>query len=197
MNKYKKLRKEINISQAQLAEMLGVSQTAISQWETDKNYPDVATLKSLSEIFCVSTDYLLDLDQSRIKETNEAVVYTRIPAGTNWGTNIYRDGQIELSAALISKGHDFIAYKITDDRLAPVFKDNDICIIELNDHCDDGNIVLVQIAGYDAELKTVYHSNDGTYIQSVIAGERARFFPNNQKEQPRILGILRELRRFY
>ncbi len=83
MNKYRKLRKEINLSQAQLADMLGVSQTAVSQWETDKNYPDVSTIKTLAEIFCVSTDYLLGVNASRVKDANEVVVYTRIPAGVD------------------------------------------------------------------------------------------------------------------
>ena len=62
MNKYRQLRKERNLSQANLAERLGVSQTAVSQWETDKNYPDINTIKQLADIYSVTTDYLLGVD---------------------------------------------------------------------------------------------------------------------------------------
>ena len=81
MNKYRQLRKERNLSQANLAERLGVSQTAVSQWETDKNYPDINTIKQLADIYSVTTDYLLGVDSSRLKKDNEIVVYTRVPAG--------------------------------------------------------------------------------------------------------------------
>ena len=43
MNRIKELRKARKISQCKLAEMLNVHQTAISQWETGRTNPDIAT----------------------------------------------------------------------------------------------------------------------------------------------------------
>lgn len=40
----KRLRKERNLSQEQLSEMLNVSRQAISKWESNKTYPDIAKL---------------------------------------------------------------------------------------------------------------------------------------------------------
>lgn len=197
MNKYKKLRKEINISQAQLAEMLGVSQTAVSQWETDKNYPDVNTLKTLAEVFCVSTDYLLGMDASRIREVNEVVVYTRIPAGVDWGNNIDRDGTEEIPGRLLAKGRDYVGYKIVDKNLSPIFEEGDVLIIELTDHCENGDLAMVQVSGYDAQVRYVFHTTQGILIQSVVAGHQDMFFPTAHKEKPRIIGVIRELRRLF
>lgn len=87
MNKYRQLRKERNMSQANLAKRLGVSQTAVSQWETNKNYPDINTIKELAEIFSVTTDYLLNVDSSKLKKDNEIIVYNRVPAGSNGPTS--------------------------------------------------------------------------------------------------------------
>lgn len=54
-----KLRKELNMSQAELAEKLGVSQQTISKYERGTREPDNKTLIKLSEIFNCTTDYLL------------------------------------------------------------------------------------------------------------------------------------------
>lgn len=53
------LRKEKNITQKQLAEILNVSDKAVSRWETGKGFPDVNLLVSLSEFFEVSVNELL------------------------------------------------------------------------------------------------------------------------------------------
>ena len=58
----KKLRRDRNITQEQLAELLGVSTNAVSQWECDKTAPDISNLPVLANIFEVSADVLLEID---------------------------------------------------------------------------------------------------------------------------------------
>lgn len=53
------LRKQKGLSQEQLAEMLGVSRQSVSKWELADSTPDIAILVRISEIFDVTTDYLL------------------------------------------------------------------------------------------------------------------------------------------
>lgn len=53
------LRKKEGWSQEDLAEKLGVSRQAISKWESAQSLPDLNKLLNLSDIFGVSTDYLL------------------------------------------------------------------------------------------------------------------------------------------
>ena len=57
-----KLRKNKGISQEELAEMMDVSRQAISRWELGSTLPDVPNLLKISEIFGVSTDYLVHDD---------------------------------------------------------------------------------------------------------------------------------------
>ena len=57
-----KLRKSKGLSQEELAEMLDVSRQAISRWELESTLPDVPNLIKISEIFGVSTDYLVHDD---------------------------------------------------------------------------------------------------------------------------------------
>lgn len=53
------LRKQEGLTQKQLADKLGVSNKAISKWETGEGFPDITMIPKLSAIFNVSSDYLL------------------------------------------------------------------------------------------------------------------------------------------
>ena len=61
----KRLRRERDITQEQLAEYLGISTGAASQWECDRTAPDITQLPLLANIFDVSTDELLKLTEKR------------------------------------------------------------------------------------------------------------------------------------
>ena len=57
--KLQQLRKEKGWTQEELAEMLYVSRTAISKWESGRGYPSIDSLKAISKLFKVSIDDLL------------------------------------------------------------------------------------------------------------------------------------------
>ena len=63
----KKLRKENNLSQEQLAEELNVSRQAISKWESATAYPEMDKIITLCDKFQVNIDDLLYKD---VKEAN-------------------------------------------------------------------------------------------------------------------------------
>lgn len=58
----KRLRKEKKITQELLAEYLGITSRAVSQWECDRTAPDISQLPALANIFQVSADVLLGID---------------------------------------------------------------------------------------------------------------------------------------
>ena len=72
----KKLRRDRNITQEQLAELLGVSTNAVSQWECDKTAPDISHLPVLANIFEVSADILLEIDIAKSKKQSEIKEFT-------------------------------------------------------------------------------------------------------------------------
>ena len=53
------LRKSKGMSQEELADAAGVSRQAVSKWESEQSIPDIDKIVTLSEIFDVTTDYLL------------------------------------------------------------------------------------------------------------------------------------------
>ena len=56
------LRKKNGWSQEDLAEKLNVSRQSVSKWEGAQSVPDMARIVMMSDIFGVSTDYLLKDD---------------------------------------------------------------------------------------------------------------------------------------
>lgn len=62
--KFYSLRKEAGLSQEECAENIGVSRQAISRWEMGTATPDMQNLLAISNLFSVSTDYLIrdDID---------------------------------------------------------------------------------------------------------------------------------------
>lgn len=66
----KKLREERKMTQAQLAEKLGVSDKAVSKWETGRGFPDISLLESLSGALRVSPIELLSGQD--IRNTNRS-----------------------------------------------------------------------------------------------------------------------------
>ena len=61
--KLKEIRKENNLSQTKLGEMLGTTQDTISLWELNKSLPDILMLYKICSLFNISADYLLGLKE--------------------------------------------------------------------------------------------------------------------------------------
>lgn len=82
------LRKEKNISQEELAELLDVSRQSISKWENDKAYPEMTRLLFMSNYFGVSLDYLMrgTLTEERIPNTE--LTYKAKNLATVWNSFI-------------------------------------------------------------------------------------------------------------
>ena len=62
------LRTERKMTQAELAEKLGVSDKAVSKWELGGCYPDVTMFPLIADIFGVSVDYLMRGGSRRVQK---------------------------------------------------------------------------------------------------------------------------------
>ena len=71
-DKLLKLRKENGYSQEELGYKINVTRQTISNWESGISTPDLNNIKSLAEIFHITTDELLSLEND--KETSSQVI---------------------------------------------------------------------------------------------------------------------------
>lgn len=68
----KELRKDKKISLERLANIIGVSDTAVLKWEQNKSEPTAVNLKQLATYFEVSADYLIGLEDETGAKTYSA-----------------------------------------------------------------------------------------------------------------------------
>ena len=61
--KLQTLRKQKGLTQEELAEILFVSRTAVSKWESGRGYPSIDSLKAIAKFFSVTIDELLSNDE--------------------------------------------------------------------------------------------------------------------------------------
>lgn len=78
------LRERKGYTQRQLAQRLGISRSAVNLWEMSLSTPSIESLISLSQIFHISTDYLLGLDDketiciANLNEDEKKILYSLI-----------------------------------------------------------------------------------------------------------------------
>lgn len=79
------LRKRHKMSQKELGDMLGIGVSSISMWEAGKREPSLAHLMAMSDLFGVSTDFILfgkSDDRKFSKDEAELVdLYNQLPDG--------------------------------------------------------------------------------------------------------------------
>jgi len=77
----KEIRKHKGISQMQLAEQIGISQTSLSQIESDIKRPSVSTIKKICEILEVSEPlvYLMATEESDVPESRRMLFNALLP----------------------------------------------------------------------------------------------------------------------
>ncbi len=65
-------RKNADLTQNQLAEILGVSRQSVSNWENNRAYPDIVSVIKISDICKISLDSLLKNDEKMMKHLEES-----------------------------------------------------------------------------------------------------------------------------
>ena len=172
----KLLRKENNLSQLDLASILGVGKSIISMYESGQRRPSFEMLESIADYFNVDMGYLVGRTQCRNKfqETeNESPSSTfpvelshlqRIPimGRIAAGTPIYAEEHIEgYTYTDLNGGHEYFGLKVRGDSMdAAGIKDGYTVIVRRQDTVDNGQIAVVLINGEDATLKRFTRAGD-------------------------------------
>lgn len=123
------LRKEKGMTQLELAQSMGVTDKAVSKWERNLSFPDVASLPRLAEQLGVSVDELLEAKTSAQEEPARNKVRPLI--------------ELVLKAIALAMGVGVTALSIMDE----VEPRNALCLLGIGLAC----LALVQIAHTDDE----------------------------------------------
>ena len=94
-NKIFELRKKKNLTQEELAILLDVSDKAVSKWENGTSKPTIINLKKMSEIFDITLDELITLEEKKKNQKITKIVLTGGPCAgkttaMNWIQNFFQ-----------------------------------------------------------------------------------------------------------
>ena len=98
----KRYRKDLGLTQDELAEALGVTIGAVSKWENGNNVPDITTMMELANLFNISMDELLSYNKS--SKNIDAMVKT---IDELCDDHIFDEAVAEANSALIRYPHTF------------------------------------------------------------------------------------------
>lgn len=194
MNKLKELRKRKGLTQIDMAKIFHITQASYSLWESGKTKIDNESLEKISEMFNVSTDYVLG-----ITEKSSAIkipVLGLIPAGVPIEAVEDIIGYEEIRPELAKTG-EYFALKVQGDSMSPSIMNGDILIIKKQDSAESGDICVVFVNGDDATIKKIQIKDEGLALIPNNPAYGIRYFTKKEIETlpVRIVGKAIEVRR--
>ena len=152
----RKYRKNLKLTQDELAEKLNTSKGTISNYETGYRSPRQDDLFLLAEVLKVSIDDLFPPREDKVVETKQTPVVSKISAGKP----IEAEENIENYISIPNAKPNTFGLTVSGDSMNKEFKENDIVIVEKDAPVENGQIGVVMINGYDATVKRIKYDDD-------------------------------------
>lgn len=183
--KIKRLRLDNGLTQEELGDMLGLSSKAISRWENSSTYPDITLLPIIANIFKVTTDELLEVDELKTKED----VYKILKKVEELG-NDYNQALIILKEAkkrypnnyeILDKFLFYLMGGIADNnnKVLTDNKDeiNKVCNIIINGCTDE----RIRLQAFNYKAKVLFALGDEVGALSILKEFPSFYHSSNQK----------------
>ena len=90
------LRRDMGVTQEELANAVGVTAQAVSKWERGEGYPDITLLPDIAAYFRVTLDTLCGIDEQKKQRKIHDILYETEHADYTEGVNIAREGLAEF-----------------------------------------------------------------------------------------------------
>ena len=183
-------------SQGDLAKHLFVNQTAVSQWERGVTIPSPPILLKLSQLYGVSTDYLLGNDAPAEKGKGVKIpVLGDVAAGVPIEAVENVVDYEEIDQALAATG-DFFGLRIKGSSMAPRILEGDVVIVRKQDDAETGDIAVVLVNGDSATVKKIKKMPEGIQLIPTNPAYDPMYYTAAEVESlpVRIIGRVVELR---
>lgn len=195
MNHLKDARLAKQMTQTEVANFIGLSQGAYSNWERGETKIDSLSLTRLAELFEVSVDYLIG------KTDTPGNKYIRIPVLGRVAAGIPIDAIEEvidwedISAEAAGDG-EYFGLQIKGQSMEPKISDGDVVIVRRQPDVDSGDIAVVLVNGNDATVKRIKKSPQGVTLIPSNPAYEPMYYSNEEIESlpVTILGKVVELR---
>ena len=214
--KLKARRKELKLTQKEIAEQLGISFQAYSAWERGIKEPSKEKVAQLENILKVSKGYFTQIEIVRLyhslsKQGREKVVlYARNLAqeeqvqkvapmperlyeyrvyermSAGIGASVYDDQNFDTVYFNEELAHDFASW-VSGDSMEPKYQNGSVALIRETGFDYDGAVYAV-VCNNQTYIKRVYREENGLRLVSINPKYKDIFI--SYEEDPRIVGII-------
>ena len=214
--KLKARRKELKLTQKEIAEGLGISFQAYSAWERGIKEPSKEKVAQLENILKVARGYFTQIEIVRLYNSlskqgkDKVVLYARNLAqeeqtqkvtimperlyeyrvyermSAGIGTSVYDDQNFDTVYFNEELAHDFASW-VAGDSMEPKYQNGSVALIRETGFDYDGAVYAV-VCNNQTYIKRVYREEDGLRLVSINPKYKDIFI--SYEEDPRIVGII-------
>lgn len=212
--KLKARRKELKMTQKDIADQLGISYQAYSAWERGVKSPSRDKVNQLEQILKVPKGYFTENEIVRLYNTlsnsgkNQVIEYARdlmqkekaqqvISVSKNLykyhvyekisagiGSSVYNDQNYDTVYFDEELAHDFASW-VSGDSMEPIYKQGSVALIRETGFDYDGAVYAI-VCNEQTYIKKVYREKEGLRLVSINKSYKDKFISYN--ENPRIIG---------
>ena len=212
--KLKARRKELKITQKDIADQLGISYQAYSAWERGVKEPSKEKVNRLEQILRVPKGYFTEIEIARLYNTlsnkgkKQVVEYARdfvqkeetqqvISVSENLyeyhvyekmsagiGALVYNDRDYDIVYFDEELAHDFASW-VSEDSMEPKYQNGSVALIRETGFDYDGAVYAV-VWNSQTFIKKVYREEEGLRLVSINKAYKDIYIPYD--ENPRIVG---------
>ena len=214
--KLKVRRKELKLTQKEIADKLGISYQAYSAWERGVKKPSREKVQQLEQILNVPKGYFTEVEIVRLYNTlsdegkNNALSYVRklvqketcknvvsISAklyeyhvyekmSAGIGSSVYNDWNYDTVYFDEEQAHDFASW-VSGDSMEPNYQNGSVALIRETGFDYDGAVYAVLCNG-QTYIKRVYREKNGLRLVSINPKYQDIFL--SYDEDPRVVGVV-------
>ena len=214
--KLKARRKELKLTQKEIAEQLGISFQAYSAWERGVKEPSKEKVAQLENILKVPKGYFTQIEIVRLyhslskKGKEKVVLYARNLAqeeqtqkvatmperlyeyrvyermSAGIGASVYDDRNFDMVYFNEELAHDFASW-VSGDSMEPKYQNGSVALIRETGFDYDGAVYAV-VCNNQTYIKRVYREENGLRLVSINPKYKDIFI--SYEEDPRIVGII-------
>ena len=185
----RKFRTDADLTQAKLADLVGVTRATVTQWETGWSQPRMGAVEKLSEVLGVSMSELVD--DSNIKRVPGAITPTeprkaylpllgKVHAGDAQEPQVF-DERISLPYEVWERHRDGYFLQVEGQCMSKIYPEGSYILIDPMQRPTNGSIAVVSIDGADYVMRRLYKGSsvlvlspdswEAGYEDIVIAGD--------------------------
>ena len=214
--KLKSRRKELKLTQKEIADQLGISYQAYSAWERGVKAPSKDKVQRLEQILIVPKGYFTEIEIVRLYNTlsnkgkNQVVEYARdlmqkektqqvISVSENLyeyhvyekmsagiGASVYDDRNYDTVYFNEELAHDFASW-VSGDSMEPKYQDGSVALIRETGFDYDGAVYAV-VCNNQTYIKRVFREEEGLRLVSINPKYKDIFI--SYDEDPRVVGVI-------